>query len=49
MTTYLRIVVGLFLLVLLANLFALTSLLALGSALTAGILLYRYRGEGEMG
>ena len=43
MTTYLRIVVGLFLFLLLANLFGLTGLLALGSALAAGILLYRYR------
>ena len=43
MTAYLRIVVGLFLLLLLANLFALTGLLALGSALAAGVLLYRYR------
>ncbi|RZK30455.1 MAG: hypothetical protein EOO63_06700 [Hymenobacter sp.] len=40
MTSYLRIVVGLFLFLLLANLFGLTSLLALGSALVAGILLY---------
>ncbi|MGI4763052.1 MAG: hypothetical protein ACRYF0_20230 [Janthinobacterium lividum] len=43
MTTYLRLVVGLFLCLLLANLFALTGPLALGSALAAGILLYRYR------
>ena len=43
MTPYLRIVVGLFLFLLLANLFALTGLLALGSALAAGVLLYRYR------
>lgn len=43
MTSYLRIVVSLFLLFLLANLFGLTGLLALGSALAAGILLYRYR------
>ena len=43
MTYYLRIVVGLFLFFLLANLFGLTGLLALGSALAAGILLYRYR------
>lgn len=43
MTTYLRLVVGLFLFFLLANLFALTGLLALGSALATGILLYRYR------
>lgn len=43
MTTYLRIVVGLFLFLLLANLFGLTGLLALCSALTAGILLYKYR------
>ncbi|NVO33402.1 hypothetical protein [Hymenobacter lapidiphilus] len=43
MTSYLRIVVGLFLFLLLANLFALTGLLALGSALAAGLLLYRYR------
>lgn len=43
MTSYLRIVVGLFFFLLLANLFGLTGLLALGSALTAGVLLYRYR------
>ncbi len=43
MTSYLRIVVGLFLFLVLANLFALTGLLALGSALAAGLLLYRYR------
>lgn len=43
MTTYLRLVVGLFLFFLLANLFGLTGLLALGSALAAGLLLYRYR------
>ena len=42
MTACLRIVVGLFLFVLLANLFGLTGLLALGSALAAGVLLYRY-------
>jgi hypothetical protein len=43
MTAYLRIVVGLFLFLLLANLFGLTGLLALGCALAAGVLLYRYR------
>ncbi|HEX8327121.1 MAG TPA: hypothetical protein VF629_06250 [Hymenobacter sp.] len=43
MTVYLRIVCGLFLFLLLANLFALTGLLAVGSALAAGVLLYRYR------
>ncbi|WP_216690127.1 hypothetical protein [Hymenobacter siberiensis] len=43
MTFYLRIVVGLFLFLLLANLFALTGLLAIGSALAAGILLFSYR------
>jgi hypothetical protein len=43
MTTYLRLVVGLFLGLLLANLFGLTGLLALGSILTAGVLHYRYR------
>ena len=43
MTTYLRIVVGLFLFLLLTNLFGLTGPLALGSALAAGILLFRYR------
>ena len=43
MTAYLRIVVSLFLFLLLANLFGLTGLLALGSALAAGVLLYRYR------
>ena len=43
MATYLRLVVGLFLGLLLANLFGLTALLALGSALAAGGLLYRYR------
>jgi len=42
MTSYLRLVVGLFLFVLLANLFGLTSLLALGSAVAAGILLYKH-------
>jgi hypothetical protein len=42
MTTYLRLVVGLFLVLLLTNLFGLTALLALGSALAAGLLLYRY-------
>jgi len=42
-TTYLRLVVGLFLGLLLANLFGLTALLALGSALAAGVLQYRYR------
>ena len=43
MNIFLRLVVGLLLFLLLANLFALTGLLALGSALAAGILLYRYR------
>lgn len=43
MTAYLRLVVGLFLCLLLANLFGLTGLLALGSALAAGLLLYTYR------
>jgi hypothetical protein len=43
MTPYLRLVVGLFLFLLLANLFGLMGLLALGSALAAGALLYRYR------
>ena len=43
MTAYLRIVVGLFLFLLLTNLFGLTGLLALGSALAAGALLYKYR------
>ena len=43
MTVYLRLVVSLFLVLLLANLFGLTGLLALGSALAAGLLLYRYR------
>jgi len=42
MTPYLRLAVGLFLLLLLANLFGLTALLALGSALTAGALYYWY-------
>jgi hypothetical protein len=43
MTTYLRLVCSLFLCLLLANLFGLTGLLAVGSALAAGLLLYRYR------
>jgi hypothetical protein len=43
MTTYLRLVFSLFLVLLLANLFGLTGVLALGCALAAGILLYRYR------
>lgn len=43
MTAYLRIVVSLFLVLLLANLFGLTGLLALGSALAAGVLLHKYR------
>ena len=43
MTAYLRIVVGLFLFLLLANLFGLTGLLALSNTLAAGILLYKYR------
>ena len=43
MTSYLRIVISLFFCLLLANLFALTGLLALGSALAAGVLLYWHR------
>jgi hypothetical protein len=43
MTSYLRIVVGLFLFFVLANLFGLSGLSAMFSALAAGILLYRYR------
>lgn len=43
MTPYLRLAVGLFLFMLLANLFGLTGWLALGSALAAGILLFRCR------
>lgn len=43
MTFYLRLVFGLFLFCLLANLFGVAGLLALGSALAAGVLLYRYR------
>ena len=43
MTSYLRIVFSLFFLLLLANLFGFTSLLALSSALAAGVLLFRYR------
>jgi hypothetical protein len=43
MTIYLRVTFGLFFVLLLANLFGLTSLLTLGSALAAGALLYRYR------
>lgn len=43
MTFYLRIVIGLFILFLLINLFGFTGLLALGSALAAGVLLYSYR------
>lgn len=43
MTSYLRLVIGLFLFLLLANLFGLTGLLALSSALAAAVLLYRYR------
>lgn len=43
MTTYLRVVVSLFVVLLLANLFGLAGLLALGSAVVAGGLLYRYR------
>lgn len=43
MTPYLRLAVGLFLFLLLANLFGLTGWLALGSALAAGGLLSRYR------
>jgi hypothetical protein len=42
MTPYLRLAVGLFLFLLLANLFGLTGLLALGSTLAAGTLLHRY-------
>ena len=43
MTSYLRIVFGLFIVFLLANLFGLTGLIALGSAFAAGALLYKYR------
>lgn len=43
MTSFLRIVISLFFCLLLANLFALTGLLALGSALAAGVLLYWHR------
>lgn len=43
MTSYLRVVFILFILLLLANLFGITGLLALGSALAAGVLLYSYR------
>lgn len=43
MTPYLRLAVGLFLFLLLANLFGLTGWLALGSTLVAGVLHYRYR------
>ena len=43
MTHYLRLAVGLFLFLLLANLFGLTGWLALGSTLAAGALLLRYR------
>lgn len=43
MSAYLRLVVGLFLFLLLANLFGLTGLLTLGSVLAAGALLYNYR------
>lgn len=43
MTLYLRLATGLFLFLLLANLFGLTGWLALGSALAAGALLFRYR------
>jgi hypothetical protein len=43
MTSYLRVVVSLFVVFLLANLFGLTGLLALGSAVAAGGLFYRYR------
>lgn len=43
MTPYLRLVVALFLVLLLANMFGWTGLLALGSALAAGGLLYRFR------
>lgn len=43
MTSYLRVVVSLFVIFLLANLFGLAGLLALGSAVAAGGLLYRYR------
>lgn len=43
MTAYLRVVVSLFIVFLLANLFGMTGLLAMGSTLAAGGLLYRYR------
>lgn len=43
MTRYLRLVFGLFIVFLLANLFGLAGWLALGSAVAAGALLYRYR------
>lgn len=43
MTPYLRLAVGLFLFLLLANLFGITTLLALGCALAAGVLFYCYR------
>lgn len=42
MTTYLRLVCGLFLFLLLANLFGITGLLALGSVAAATVLLYNY-------
>jgi hypothetical protein len=43
MTSYLRVVVSLFVVFLLANLFGLAGLLALSSAVVAGGLFYRYR------
>lgn len=43
MRSYLRLVIGLFLSFLLATLFGLTGLLALGSAVVAGVILARYR------
>jgi hypothetical protein len=42
-TPYLRLAVSLFLFLLLANLFGITALLAMGCTLTAGILFYCYR------
>jgi hypothetical protein len=42
MNSYLRLVVGLFVFLLLTNLFGLTGLLALGCALAAGVLHYKY-------
>lgn len=43
MTSYLRLVSGLFLFLILANLFGVTLFLAFGSVLVAGALLFRYR------